>query len=128
MVFDGTITWKLVSTGPVESTRQTLKYKVYSVFNLLEFIIFHFRHLFTMHRTLAGSKAVLVNENGEIDVEETSVYVSHFTPSRQNSAFGELLGQYRYNLNEYLRRAIHPGHKIKNWFILPDPVPLTLRY
>ena len=81
-----------------------------------------------MHRTLAASRAVLVNENGEIDIEQTSLYVSHFSPSRQNSAFDELLGQYRHNVNEYLRRAFHPGHKIQNWFILPSPVPLTLRF
>lgn len=85
------------------------------------------RHLFTMHRTLASAGTVLVNENGEIDVEQTSLYVSHFSRCRENTAFNELLGQYRHNVNEYLRRSFHPGHKIVNWFILPDPVPLTLR-
>ena len=80
-----------------------------------------------MHRTLAKAGAVLVDENGEIDAKQTALYVSHFSPCRENAAFNQLLGQYRHNVNEYMRRAFHPGHKIKHWFILPDPVPLTLR-
>ena len=53
------------------------------------------RHLFTMHRALAKSESVLVNENGEIDVDQVKDYVSNFAASRPpNETFQDLIGQY----------------------------------
>ena len=48
-----------------------------------------------MHRALAKSESVLVNENGEIDVDQVKDYVSNFAAGRPpNEAFQELIGQY----------------------------------
>ena len=54
-----------------------------------------FRHLFTMHRALAKSESLLVNENGEIDADQVKDYVSNFATSRPpNESFQVLIGQY----------------------------------
>ena len=48
-----------------------------------------------MHRALAKSESVLVNENGEIDVDQVKDYVSNFAASRPpNETFQVLIGQY----------------------------------
>ena len=48
-----------------------------------------------MHRALAKSESVLVNENGEIDVNQVKDYVSNFAASRPpNETFQVLIGQY----------------------------------